>query len=232
MKSATEFQLHFFVEIHHPSLKIIAYELSSNNWDLRLDLGSWVSLLHRFLHVFSEDFRSISARKGPRSWRQSARKAGGAGPWQGGRPGVNQLVSEGMVNSTKSVGLVALMTTQTANYKLLRFTNFVIRSGVVVVTQAVDSFFLCFFFHVLLSRLPSGFIFNFNAMIGISWMWPPPSNSGIFRLSDLLQLELLWAHPVKRDEPTNAQLMYKMMMTNEPNKLNKVYRASQPKNVS
>ncbi len=53
-----------------------------------------------------------------------------------------------------------------------------------------------------------------------SWVWPPPSNSGIFRLSDLLQLELLWAHPVKRDEPTNAQLMYKMMMTNEPNKLN------------
>ena len=38
----------------------------------------------------------------------------------------------------------------------------------------------------------------------------PPSNNGIFRLSDLLQLELLWAHPVKRDEPTNAQL-------NEPN---------------
>ena len=63
-------------------------------------------------------------------------------------------------------------------------------------------------------------------------MWPPPSNSGIFRLSDLLQLELLWAHPVKRDEPTNAQLMYKMMMTNEPNNLNKVYRDSQPKNIS
>ena len=43
----------------------------------------------------------------------------------------------------------------------------------------------------------------------VSWVWSPPSNSGIFRLPDLLQLELLWAHPVKRDEPTNAQLMYK-----------------------
>ena len=50
-----------------------------------------------------------------------------------------------------------------------------------------------------------------------NWVVPPPSNCGIFRLSDLLQLELLWAHPVKRDEPTNAQLMYKMMMTNETN---------------
>ncbi len=30
---------------------------------------------------------------------------------------------------------------------------------------------------------------------------PPVTNSGIFRLSDLLQLELLWAHPVKH-EPT------------------------------
>ena len=55
-------------------------------------------------------------------------------------------------------------------------------------------------------------IFRFHVILpgctregyGISWVvHPPRSNSSIFRqLSDLLQLKLLWAHPVKRDEST------------------------------
>ena len=51
------------------------------------------------------------------------------------------------------------------------------------------------------------YILSFFFIISIISVYPRPSNSRI--LSDLLQLELLWAHPVKPYERTNAQLTYK-----------------------